>query len=120
MKADGFSQWATLELMGHRTRAGLVEEVEMAGTKMLRVDIPVSETDMVTEFYGGQAVYSICPTSEAVIRQQMSRDGRDPRPVRPLDYRPAEDPAKALAPPLAADDDGEYGDEEGDGDDIVF
>lgn len=86
-----FEGWAVLELMGHRTRPGFITEVEMAGTKMLRVDIPISKDDagqdvVLTEYYGGQSVYSLRPCTEAVAREQMKWMS-DPRPVRPMDFR---------------------------------
>ena len=80
-----FEGWAMLELMGHRQRVGFVREVEMAGTKMLRIDIPTEGGD-VTEFYGGPSVYSLRPVSEQVARDAAKRYG-DPRPVRPVEYR---------------------------------
>ncbi|ORE90965.1 hypothetical protein [Aurantimonas sp. 22II-16-19i] len=90
--APAFEGWAILELMGHRVRPGRVSEVEIAASKMLRVDIPVGvgEDEYVTEYYGGASVYSLRPTSEDIARR-MARDrfGADPRPVRPVDYRPA-------------------------------
>lgn len=42
MSATAFSSWAILELMGHRQRAGLVQEVELFGGKLLRIDIPLA------------------------------------------------------------------------------
>jgi len=87
-----FEGWALLELMGHRQRPGYVKEVEIAGTKMLRVDIPVGLDDafqdvMVTEFYGAAAIYALRPCAEDVIREEVKRYGADPRPVRPLEYQ---------------------------------
>lgn len=83
--------WGILELMGHRQRPGFITEVEMAGTKMLRVDIPVSKDDagqdvILTEYYGGQSVYALRPCTEDVAREQMEWMS-DPRPVRPMDFR---------------------------------
>ncbi|TFF20789.1 hypothetical protein E3C22_18030 [Jiella endophytica] len=90
--ASAFEGWAILELMGHRVRPGFVKEVEIAASKMLRVDIPVGEAgeEYVTEYYGGGAVYSLRPTTEEIARRSArERYGADPRPVRPVDYRPA-------------------------------
>ena len=83
-----FEGWAILELMGHRVRPGYVKEVEMAGGKMVRVDIPVNDTDHVTEFYGCAAIYSLRPGTEEVVRNHAKNAyGADPRPVRAVDYR---------------------------------
>jgi hypothetical protein len=90
-----YEGWAILELMGHRQRPGYVKEVEIAGAKMLRIDIPVGKDEagqdrMITEFYGPSAVYALRPCSEDVLRSELSRYGADPRPVRPLEYRERE------------------------------
>ena len=103
-----YEGWAILELMGHRQRPGYVKEVEIAGAKMLRIDIPVAK-DMadqdirVTEFYGASAVYSLRPCAEDVARAVAAQYGADPRPVRPMEFRdrPA---AKALTRDAEEDD----------------
>lgn len=89
MTSEVFESWAIVELMGHRKRPGYAKEVEIAGGKMLRVDIPVSDGESVTEFYGTPAIYAIRPATEEVCRDMAYRSyGIDPRPVRPVDYRP--------------------------------
>lgn len=58
--------WAIVELFGRQVIAGQVLEVTIAGTDMLRVDVP--QTDSIaayTKFYGGGAIYGITPTDEA-------------------------------------------------------
>lgn len=99
MKAD-VAGWAVLELMGHRTRAGRLAEVEVAGQPMLRIDIPVEDSDdqFVTEFYGAAGVYSICPTTEEIVRDQHYGKRL---PIQPLRFA---EPA-ALAAPVADDED---------------
>lgn len=72
-----FAHWAIVELMGHRRLAGYVEEVELFGGKMMRLDVP-SEPP-VTQFYGPSAIYAVTPTTEEVARA-FARD-RQPRPV---------------------------------------
>jgi hypothetical protein len=37
---EAFAGWAIVELMGHRRLAGYVQEVELAGAGMLRLDVP--------------------------------------------------------------------------------
>ncbi|MBB3591702.1 hypothetical protein FHX08_002046 [Rhizobium sp. BK529] len=89
MTSEVFESWAIVELMGHRKRPGYAKEVELAGGKMLRVDIPVSDGESVTEFYGTSALYAIRPATEEVVRDMAYRGyGVDPRPIRPVDYRP--------------------------------
>lgn len=91
MATTEYEGWAILELMGHRVRPGYVKEVEMAGGKMLRIDIPVNGEDHVTEFYGCSAIYALRPSSEDIVKDAVNRSyGADPRPVRPVDYREPE------------------------------
>jgi hypothetical protein len=85
----GYSGWALVEQMGFRKTVGKVCEVEMYGTKMLRLDIPPpngSEEEWTTRFCGGPSLYQVSPLSEAVARDAAKRQA-DPRPVRPTDYR---------------------------------
>lgn len=84
-----YEGWAIVELMGHRQRPGYVKEVELAGGKMLRIDIPTHDGESVTEFYGTSAIYSIRPAAEDLVRGQIQR-WNDPRPVRPVSYRERE------------------------------
>jgi hypothetical protein len=105
MTEQAFEGWAILELMGHRVRPGYVKEVEMAGGKMLRVDIPVGNGDgqHVTEYYGCPAIYALRPATEELVRSEIARSyGADPRPVRPLDYKERE---QLEAPKHDPDDD---------------
>jgi hypothetical protein len=103
--------WAVVELFGHNIVAGEVSEVSVAGTEMLRVDVP--EVDGVpgfTKFYGGAAVYAITPVDEAGALHA----------VRHLHVRPISTyviPARQLPPTIdeddgaevePADDDGAY------------
>lgn len=85
-----FEGWALVELMGHRTRAGRVTEVEAFGTKLLRLDIPVAgegeETEFVSEHYSGSAIYCLTPATEEFARALARRMG-DPRPVAPMTHR---------------------------------
>ncbi len=55
--------WAIVELMGHRRLVGQVSEVEVAGTGMLRIEVP-TKAGMVTQFVAPSAVYAITPTTE--------------------------------------------------------
>jgi hypothetical protein len=89
---NAFEGWAMLELMGHRQRIGYIREVEIAGGKMLRIDIP-NEGGDITEFYGCSAIYSLRPVAEEIARESMKRHG-DLRPVRPAEYRSLPAPAR--------------------------
>ena len=79
--------WVFLELMGHRQRIGQAREEEVAGGLMLRIDIPTSGTDYITEYYGAASIYAMRPVAEEVARNHWA--SKDPRPARPADYRPA-------------------------------
>jgi len=66
--ADVFVEptWAIVELFGHNVIAGEVTSVAIAGTEMLRVDVPaVDDAAPFTKFYGGSAIYAITPVDEA-------------------------------------------------------
>lgn len=80
--------WAIVELMGHRTRVGRATDEMVAGTVMLRLDIPVSgkSDEYTTEYYGGSSIYCMTPVAEEIARQQLG--SRDRRPARELDYQP--------------------------------
>lgn len=75
---DAFDAWAIVELMGHRKLAGRVSEEQHFGVTMLRIDIPKKD-GMVTQFYGGSAVYCITPTAEKLARAFAART--QPKPV---------------------------------------
>lgn len=81
MAYEGYAQ---VELMGHRVRCGKISEEESYGSKFLRIDIPF-ESGVVTEYYGGSAIYAITPLSEEICKDRIGK--HDPRPVQPLQYR---------------------------------
>lgn len=61
-----FTEWAIIELMGHRRLAGWLSEQEIAGRGFLRLDIPSDPP--ATQLYSPSAVYCITPTTEALAR----------------------------------------------------
>lgn len=63
-----FEGWAILELMGHRRLAGWVSEVEWAGGKFLRIDVPQGDST-ATQLYSPSAVYALTPTTEETARR---------------------------------------------------
>lgn len=88
VEAPAPATWAILELMGHRTRAGILTEIERYGQKMARIDIPFGPGpgEFTTEIYGGSAIYSERPCTEEVGRAMAERIG-DLRPERPARYQ---------------------------------
>ena len=123
MSEERFEGWAILELMGHRRLAGYVREVELAGSGMLRLDVPDEEDGdktceecgansadgcicepalgpvQATQFYSPSAVYCLTPTTEQLARD-VARRAR-PQPVTRFELPPA----PALATVRRAGDD---------------
>ena len=69
METEKFESWAIIELFGHNQIAGRCTEQNIAGTNMLRVDVP--ETDLNPAFsrlLGAGAIYAINPVTEDVAR----------------------------------------------------
>lgn len=77
--SEPLETWAILELMGHRRLAGFLTEAEVAGAKMLRIDVPGRDGQMTTQFYAPAAVYAITPTTEELARRFAEH--AQPRPV---------------------------------------
>lgn len=105
-----YEGWASLELMGHRQRFGHVSEHEMYGGKLLRIDIPLPDGGVITEFYGVPSIYALRPVSEEVAREGASRQS-DPRPVHPVAYRLPEPLPRPAPAPNAPEIPDEYGDD---------
>lgn len=74
-----FETYAFLELMGHRKLAGLVQEVEIAGGKFLRIDVPDDKGKLTTQFYSPSSVYCITPTTEEMVKAYAEKNA--PAPV---------------------------------------
>lgn len=75
-----FQTWAIVELLGHKQLAGLVSEQAIAGTNLVRIDVPATPADehhgttyAATEGYtklvGAGAIYAITPCPEEVARR---------------------------------------------------
>jgi hypothetical protein len=94
-----FEGWAIIGLFGHQQIAGLCSEQPIAGTNMLRVDVPaIANQPAFTRFFGGGAIYSIIPTDELTARTALGH-----MEVRPVDRWVVPDrPAQIAAP------DGQY------------
>lgn len=76
---DLFSSWAIVELMGHRRVVGKAEEVEIAGGKLLRVDVPeVDGKQAYSQFYGAGSIYCLSPVTEEVAMQFLTRGRSEP------------------------------------------
>lgn len=92
--------WMRLELLGHRTRCGLVTEVEQFGAKMARIDIfrTGDAAPCLTEFYAPSAFYALGQTTQEKARTwaDNSWDLRNQLPAALLPS-PADDDATDTA-----------------------
>lgn len=93
--SNAFEGWAIVELMGHRRLAGFVSQAEMFGSALLRIDIPGGGGGLnATQFYGGNSIYCLSPTTEEIARAFAMRN--QPSPVQrwelpSLEYRIVDD-----------------------------
>lgn len=114
--APAFNQWGIVEVMGHKKFAGHITEQVIAGSALVRVDVPsvVLADRIIPEFsklVGVGSIYMITPTSEEVAKQaatQIARYDSDPLPV----YIPGERQIAATV----ADEDVDYDDDDDDDD----
>lgn len=66
---DKFELWCIVELFGHSKIAGLCTEQNIAGTNMLRVDVPETASNPAfSRFFNHAAIYAINPVTEEVAR----------------------------------------------------
>lgn len=73
-----FEAWAIVEIMGHVRLAGKVSEQKIAGTMMLRIDVPRGDNETLTLFYGAASIFSIAPTTEEIARSVAKRNQPEP------------------------------------------
>lgn len=67
--AEKFDLWCLVELFGHSKIAGRCTEQNIAGTNMLRVDVPETSTQpSFTRFFGSAAIYAINPLDEETCK----------------------------------------------------
>jgi hypothetical protein len=64
-----FDCFCIVELFGHAKIAGRCTEQNIAGTNMLRVDVPETEKQPAfTRFFGSSAIYAINPVDETTCK----------------------------------------------------
>lgn len=69
MEQEKFDLWCLVELFGHQRIAGRCTEQNVAGTNMLRVDVPETKSQPAfTRFFSSGAIYAINPVSEEIAR----------------------------------------------------
>lgn len=78
---EKFDLWCLVELFGHAKIAGRCTEQNIAGSNMLRVDVPETPSQPAfTRFFGSSAIYSINPIDEPSCRHMAEQ-----LQVRPID-----------------------------------
>jgi hypothetical protein len=112
-EAEGFDQWALVELMGHQRIAGRVTEAQIGGCKFVRVDVPESAGQMaLTKYLGPSSIYAITPMSEETCRATARRI--EAAPITAWDARrlvETMDKPKQIEAPESEDADEEADDE---------
>lgn len=63
---EQYEGWAIIEIMGRRRIIGHVTRQTMFGRDFMRVDLPTDPP--ATQFYGGDAIYCLTPTTEEFAR----------------------------------------------------
>ena len=97
MPNDNGSQWAIVELMGHKVVAGQVSKSEMLGKPMLRVDVPATSTyPGFTQFYGDDAIYCVTFVSDEVARLTAEQSKVNPVSVYVPELIPKEQHEKVV------------------------
>jgi hypothetical protein len=78
-QTEKFDLWCVVELFGHSKIAGKCTEQNIAGTNMLRVDVPETTTQPpFTRFFGSAAIYAINPVDEDTCRYYAERLEKKP------------------------------------------
>lgn len=66
---EKFDVWCMVELFGHQRIAGRCTEQNVAGTNMLRVDVPQTKNNPpFTRFLSSGAIYAINPVTKEVAQ----------------------------------------------------
>jgi hypothetical protein len=64
---EDLNLYGVVEIMGHRTRAGILTDAQMGGATFLRIEHPTDPNQV--EMYGAQAIFGIRPcTRDEAIR----------------------------------------------------
>ena len=73
-EASQFKTWAIVKVMGHVEYAGFVTAQTIAGSAMLRVDVPeVKDRAAFAKYLTTSALYGITPCSEETARASPER-----------------------------------------------
>ncbi len=108
-QSEKFDLWCIVELFGHQQIAGKCTEQNIAGTNMLRVDVPeTSQQGAFTKFYGAAAIYAINPVTEEVAKARAEQLQKTP--INSWDIKAMQDKMTSLQLASSADsiDDDEF------------
>lgn len=93
--------FAVVEVMGRRTRAGVISDAQIGGATLLRIEHPTradfSGAEPLTEFYAPQAIFAIRPCSQEEAEKVATWAWPEPRSLPELD--------PAFAEAIEVDDD---------------
>lgn len=95
------TEWAIVEMLGHKTLAGRVSEETLFGQTLMRIDIPEGgeHGQDLTQWYGPSSIYCFTKCSEHVARQVAQTIDR---PSWAYNLRPVEWQRQRYAPSYAA------------------
>lgn len=73
--------WAFIEIMGHRNHYGYVREIQLFGTAMCEVLVPLAEGTgfQFRPVYGGSSIFSVTPCEREVCIAKAPRPFTGPR-----------------------------------------
>ena len=66
-ETKGFEGPAIVELLGHRRLVGYVTEAQIAGMTFLRIEIPVTDHETMTQYYNPASLYGLTPCDEDTV-----------------------------------------------------
>lgn len=68
-------EYAIVELFGHTTLVGRINEVERFGTKMLAIEPLFNGVMLGPVFHGGAAIYRLTPCSKGIAQARQPSQG---------------------------------------------
>lgn len=71
-----FEGYAVVELLGHRRLVGEVREVELFGSKVLRLDVALPDGRSWPCFHTAAALYGVVPTTADAITEAVRRENQ--------------------------------------------
>jgi hypothetical protein len=96
-------EYAIVEVLGHRTIVGRVEEVERFGTKLMSIEPLFGGKLLPAVLIGGSSIYQFTPCSvEIAAARQPKQDWQLPTSIRA-----ALPPELLSAPPVAEEEEGD-------------